>query len=280
LRAALRIFYEVIAYRVRKREMANLAAAAAIMTALRLPARELVVRFAFGVLLNVLAYLTNDYCDIEVDLASPDKDHEKASFLSAHRREALFLQVGIAAVLFVWGLYWDLSLLLSLAFGAGICWVYSAWFKRVALLDIVSMAFWGMAMPLCAVPMHQSVGWLLLVQLGLFSTCFETMQVVRDRRADAAIGLRSTAVVIGERASLVLARVLMAASGIYAILVLDRYVGMIVFGAAFLPLSERNAERSWDHVRWVFGVAWLGLIASIVVRSSTFGWIVRDTVLR
>ncbi|MBW2276468.1 MAG: hypothetical protein JRF63_03185, partial [Deltaproteobacteria bacterium] len=74
--APFRILLAVAVYRLRKLEMANMFAAGAIMFALRLGWDDIAVRLGFGLLLNLLAYLTNDYCDVNQDLTSPNKDHD------------------------------------------------------------------------------------------------------------------------------------------------------------------------------------------------------------
>src|SRR5437899_3138048 len=90
--AAFRILGDVLVYRIRKLEMANLVAVVAILVALRRPIDDTVVRTGFAVLLNLLAYLTNDYCDLEHDLAT-GREREKTLFLYEHRSAALWVQV-------------------------------------------------------------------------------------------------------------------------------------------------------------------------------------------
>ena len=89
---AFRIIADVAAYRLRRLEMANLVAVVALMLALRLPLPEILLRTAFSALLNLFAYLNNDFCDIERDLSVRDRDAEKTRFLAAHRTAALAVQ--------------------------------------------------------------------------------------------------------------------------------------------------------------------------------------------
>ena len=68
--SALRILFDVVVFRLRRLEMANLAGAVSVMLALRLPVSDVVLRTGFALLLNVLAYLTNDYYDLEPSAAA------------------------------------------------------------------------------------------------------------------------------------------------------------------------------------------------------------------
>ncbi|HEY2733287.1 MAG TPA: hypothetical protein VGI70_04845, partial [Polyangiales bacterium] len=97
--AGLKIVAGVVGYRIRKLEMANLAAATSIALALRLSFTDVVVRTLFAFVLNALVYLNNDYIDVQIDLNSADKDTEKALFLAAHKGAARLAQWSLVALL-------------------------------------------------------------------------------------------------------------------------------------------------------------------------------------
>jgi 4-hydroxybenzoate polyprenyltransferase len=274
LGAALKILTDVALYRIRKREMANLAAAATIMAALRLDWAEMGVRLGFGLLLNLLAYLTNDYFDVEEDLRSPHKDAAKTAFLKDHLREALVLQLVLAGLLAALGALWSRGLIVALVAGAGICWLYSARLKRVPIADVLAMAAWGVAMPLVAMPLDSILGWCLVAQLGLFSACFETIQVMRDHEEDVSTGTHTTAVLLGLRGALVLERVLMVLSAAFAVLFLNRWVGLALLVAPFLPFERGREEAYWNRVRMVQGLAWLAMTGWIAWSGSSMGLLV------
>ena len=99
LSAGLRIVVEAVVYRVRKLEMANLAAAGAIALALRLDFLDITYRVAFAFALNILVYLNNDYIDVHLDLRSTDKDSAKTRFLAANMRAALGAQIVLTLIL-------------------------------------------------------------------------------------------------------------------------------------------------------------------------------------
>jgi len=273
MRAAFKILVDVLAYRLRKLEMANMVAATAIMLALRLPVRELGVRTGYALLLNLLAYLTNDYYDVEHDLAG-GRELDKTRFLAAHRREALYAQLGLAALLLVIGALTYPGLILAAAAGAGICWAYSARFKHRAYADVIAMTMWGVAMPLVAVPLDSRLAWALVLQLGLFSACFELIQVMRDHDEDRALGIDTTAVRLGQTRTLALARVMMLLSAAYAILVLQRWFGLLLLAAPLIPVGG-DVPRYWNRIRMTLGVVWLATLVWVFFAGASAGWLFR-----
>ncbi len=282
LAAALRIVYEVVAFRVRRLEMANLAGAVSIMLVLHLPWREVVWRSAFAAMLNVLVYLNNDFHDVDLDVVSPDKDTAKAEFLARHRRAALLAQWVLGALLAALAAATSHGLLLVLVAGFGTCFLYSARLKHTPWLDVVAMTVWGVVMPLSGSPLDLSLGLALALQLGLFSSVFESIQVIRDHDADARQGVRTTAVVLGVPATLRLTRVLMLAVAVYGGLVLHPLAGGLALSALFVRLRPGDAERFWTQVKLVYGVSWLTACGALYVEGHSRGlWLelVREATL-
>jgi 4-hydroxybenzoate polyprenyltransferase len=259
--AALRIIAGVVAYRIRKLEMANLAGAGSIAVALHLPILDIAIRTAFAFILNALVYLNNDYIDIQIDLASADKDAEKSRYLAENKRAALLAQWTLVALLAAVALVYDPGLFVPLIAGGGICFWYSAQLKHRPYLDILAMIIWGVTMPLCGSPLDSTVGLLMALQLGLFSGVFETIQVMRDADEDREEGVRTTGVVLGKARSLILARVQMVFCSLYALLVLQPWAAAVSLGALVMPFSETDIERYWTRVKLVYGVAWLVICA-------------------
>ena len=127
---ALAITADVLSFRLRRLEMLNLLGALAIALVLRLAPLDVAVRMLFALLLNILVYLNNDYCNVAEDLDSAGRDLAKTRFLREHMGAALGAQLALLAALAALGLVWSRGLLLALVLGGGTCWVYSAALKR------------------------------------------------------------------------------------------------------------------------------------------------------
>ena len=272
--AAFKILIDVGIFRLKKLEMANMFAAVAIMFAIHLPLVDVAVRFGFGILLNLLAYLTNDYYDVDQDLASPNKDHKKAAFLKKHMRAAVFAQIFLAILLAVIGYLWSPGLVVALVAGGGICWVYSWKLKRYPYVDVLAMISWGVAMPLIGFPLDSLLGWCLVAQLALFSACFESIQIVRDHDEDVRSGVRTTAVRLGVKPTMFLLRLFMILSVAYAVLVLNRWFGLALAVTMLIPFNKDKTHIYWNKVRLTMGLVWLAMIGWIWWYGYTTGFLV------
>lgn len=260
---ALKILFDVAVFRLRRLEMANIAGALAIAAACHLSWTEIGFRGLFAFLLNLLVYLNNDWYDLDDDLAAVAKDQRKNAYLASHLGAALRAQVGLFALLVALALVWGGGLLLALMAGFGVCWAYSAGLKRVPYCDVLAMIAWGMAMPLCGLAPGHPEGWLLLGQLGLFSGVFESIQVIRDHDADAAAGVRTTAVALGLARACTLVRVLLVGSAIYAAMMFTWWIAVLPLVAALLPISLAQIDRHWHRVRVLLGLALLAEAALV-----------------
>lgn len=268
---AVKITADVLVFRLRRLEMANLAGAAALALTLRLSPFDVVVRMTFALLLNLLVYVNNDYCNISEDLGSEDRDREKTHYLRDHMDAARTAQLVLLCVLVAFGLFWSRGLLVALALGGGVCWAYSAALKRMPIVDIVAVMLWGLAMPLVGSPLDRAVGWYVAIQLALFAGVFELIQVVRDRSGDAADGARTTAVVLGVDATRLFARGLILVAALYTALVIQPWLGLLAACAALPRLDESGAARYWNHVRLVFGITLLAGCAWVFFTGGTAG---------
>jgi 4-hydroxybenzoate polyprenyltransferase len=269
--AAFRIVADVLVYRLRKLEMANLAAATSIGLALHLRFTDVAVRTFFALLLNVLVYLNNDYVDAELDLRSTDKDSAKTRYLNDHLGAALFAQWGLVALLVLFSVVYDVGMLAPLALGGGICVWYSAYLKRRPYFDVPSMMLWGLAMPACGFPWQSTLGWCLAVELGLFSGVFEAIQVMRDADEDAAEGVRTTGVVLGQAKTLTLTRVLMVVSTAFAALVIHPIAGVISAVSLVIPFTPDRIARYWTLVKMNYGITWLFICAWVFFSGKSSG---------
>lgn len=273
--AVFRILRDVIVYRIRKREMANLASSLTIMLAMGLAVDDIAVRFVFAVGLNLAVYLTNDIYDVDADLASPSKDVEKATFLRAHR-PAAWMAVLVPVVLMAGiGCLWNRELLVTLVVAAGVCWAYSARLKRVAFVDLPTILICAVAGSMLAFPLDRMLGWCLAGLLGLFAACFQTVQMVRDHDDDEAFGTRTTAVALGPHATIRLQRALLVGAAVYTALVLHRWVGAAMILTAFLPFRADQANTHWNRIRIALGLAWLAIVAWVSWTGASYGWVLQ-----
>lgn len=257
MRAEFKIAADVAWYRLRRFEMANLGAAMLLGLALRLDGFDFAIRVAFGALLNLLVYLNNDYLDRDDDAASPSKDAEKTRYLTEHRSAAMRAQLGLLALLLILALIYGHGLLGPLVVGGGVCWLYSAVLKRRPYVDVLAMMAWGVAMPWVAVPPGSSEGWALLIQLGLFSGVFESIQVMRDHDEDRSLNVRTTAVVLGLSNTRWLMRGLLIACAAYAAMSFHWAIAILPIVALCVPIPEHGLERYWNRVRALLGATLL-----------------------
>jgi 4-hydroxybenzoate polyprenyltransferase len=245
--------------------MNNLPVAISMMIALSMPWGDLLFRSAFALVLNVYVYLMNDYFDIAVDLASDQKDQPKVAFMAKHKGATLGAIAGLGVLLAAAALiHGSLVLTLCLLANTIIIGTYSAWLKRLPIVDILMMVLWGGAMQLVAVPdANQALAWKLIGLVSLLCACYEPIQVIRDEPDDRKHGLVTTAVLLGTRATAWIYRVLVLVTTAYGVLLLESPVCWGFALAALLPLEPSTARRSWDLARVIFGLAWLGILATI-----------------
>lgn len=258
LRAELQILSDVTTYRLRRLEMANLGGTFALALALHLPWPEVALRLGFGLLLNILVYLNNDYLDGDDDLAADSRDHGKTDFLMRHRGAALRAQLGLVAALALLAAWHDDGLGLVLLLGGGVCFAYSLVLKRRPVVDVLAMMAWGVAMPLAGVPTDRiAEAAPLLVMLGLFSGVFESIQVVRDLDEDRARGVRTTAVVFGRGATLLLMRVLACAAAVHAWSSFGLAVAIPIAWGVVRPVADTDPNALWNRMRGLCGLAFV-----------------------
>jgi 4-hydroxybenzoate polyprenyltransferase len=261
--AELQILRDVASYRIRRLEMANLAGAFAIMLALHLPVLDIFARGMFGLGLNLLVYLNNDWHDREDDVDATGREHDKTGFLRAHPAAAVRAQLGLAGLLAGFAVVYGGGLWHALLWGGGVCWAYSAILKRRPFVDVLAMVVWGVAMPMVAVPPGSESGWPLLIQLGLFSGVFETIQVVRDHDDDRARGIRTTAVALGPALTRRLTRLLCLLCAMWAAASFHPLLALPSLVASALPMAPVDTNRTWNRVRFLLGLTLAGECALV-----------------
>ncbi len=269
--AIFQILADVLVFRLRRLEMANLAGALSIMFVLGLPLLDVGIRVLFALLLNLLVYLNNDYCDITWDLQADSRDRQKTQFLRQHLGAAVAAQLLLLAGLIAFALAYGGGLLLALGCGGGVCWAYSALLKRRPGFDVLAMTLWGVAMPMVGFAPEWLIGWCLAGQLGLFSAVFESIQVLRDHDEDFATGVRTTGVWLGPQKNLWLIRGLIIAAALYMGLVIHGFLGIVVGLAVLVPCRKDAVTTYWTRIRMIFGLAWLTACLSCYLYGATSG---------
>jgi 4-hydroxybenzoate polyprenyltransferase len=223
--------------------------------------------------MNLLIYLNNDYNDIDADLASPKTDKDKTLFLHANRGAAVFVQIAMAAMLAAVGVAGGPGLLIAIAAGALPVVLYSTKIKGVPYVDVFMALLCGTTLMLVAFPIDRLLGWCLALQLGLFTACFQVMHLIRDRDADGAFGIRTTAVRLGVERSVWLNRALALLASGFAVCVLHRWAGLPLLLAVVLPHQPGQADRYWNRVRVIFGLGWLVLTGYVFWQGHADGWL-------
>ncbi len=263
--AAWRIAADVAIYRLRKREMGNLATSLTLALALRLGFADVAARALFGVALNVFVYLVNDCFDVGIDLRAPGRDSARTRFLAKHIRVGWAVSAAMALGLCVFGALHSSGLLLAALVNVAVIVAYSGALKHRPGADLVAMGAWGVSMAMVGYPLDRATGWRYAALLGLLSVVTEAVQVIRDEPSDRAAGVRTTAVVWGARTTSRLAKVTMLAAALYAATSLHP-VGLVLVLGVFVPLRGDRITRSWDLLRALFGLTWLVLLGLLRLR--------------
>ena len=255
--APLRIIAETLWYRVRRREANNFITTLSLMVAFKLPLPDMLYRGGFALLLNIYAYLINDYCDVEIDLSSSDKDRKKTVFLSEHRKDATIALLLLAVVLGIAGALHSPILFICFLANTAVVYSYSVRFKHMPYLDVVAMIICGITMSMPAIPQNSLIAYKYFGVLGLICAAFEVVQVIRDEPEDRLAGVCTTAVRLGAfRARLVFIFLVLSVTA-YSYFLIHSFAGLLFLPALAVPLSSKNASRAWDILRLIFGTAWL-----------------------
>ncbi|MBL8604396.1 MAG: UbiA family prenyltransferase [Myxococcales bacterium] len=260
--AAAKIVADVVVYRVKKREAANLATSLTLALALGAGPRELGLRGLFGAALNVFVYLVNDCFDVEIDLAAEGRDLGRTRHLAAHRRLAWGIVAALGVALVAGGFVAGGGLGLTALVNIAVIFAYSRVLKHRALYDLVAMALWGVSMAMVGFAPAVARGWRLAGLLGLLSVVTECVQVLRDQPTDEAAGVKTTAVVLGAAATARLARAFLCGAALYAAVMIHP-VGLVLALGVGVRLTPAAARRSWDQLRVLFGATWLVLMALV-----------------
>lgn len=216
------------------------------------PRQGVVMVFLAGVLLMRSAgCVINDVADRDLD---PHVARTRQRPLAARRvtvREALWLFIGLCAVAFGLVLLLNtLTILLSLV--AVVLAASYPLMKRFHHLPQVHLgAAFGWSIPMAyaaltgAVP---AIAWLLFAANLVWTVIYDTQYAMVDREDDLKIGIKSTAILFGERDRRIIAR-------LQAVL-----LGLLI-------LVGLGAGLGWIYYLWLFGAAWLALYQQYLIRD-------------
>jgi 4-hydroxybenzoate polyprenyltransferase len=223
---------------------------------------DILFRMGITVYANVLAYFINDYIDIEIDLAANNKNNKKALFLKQHKHLALVLIICLITTLLIISLIYNQSVCFAVILVFFVIFIYTNELKKRPYLDIIGCFFWGISLPWIALPdvSWNSIKYILL--LGLFSSCTEIVQCIKDFEFDKSCGVRTTPVVIGIQKSFIFIRLLFVVSAFYSILVLHHWAGTLLLLLIFLD-TKQEMPKYWMKLRIVFGIVWLILMSQL-----------------
>ena len=217
---------------------------------------DFLVRMGVTLYLNLLGYFINDFIDIEVDLASKDKDQSKALFIKEHKKTALALILCMSTCLVTATLFYSQSVCFAVIMLLFIVTIYTDSFKNKAFWDVIFIGLWGLALSWIAIPDFSWQGIKLIVLLFMFGCSFETVQTLKDYEEDRKFGLTTTPIVIGVQKTFLVLRILYVTSALYAIFVLKEITGIFILVPLFFSTTQ-NMATYWTKLKIVWGIVWL-----------------------
>ena len=245
-------------HRVRRGEGALLAVNLSLVAYLAVtPGRALAQALVSAVVI-ALMYAFNDLYDAPTDWNNPKKDRGViAAYLEYRYAGAValailkVLTIGVAFLVLGPG---------TAAVVAGVMVVnviYSVVLKGVPIVDVAWVWVWGALYgAIVGAPLA------LLVVVGLMTSVCHLFQTLDDRRADAEVGIRTTAV-----RSPVLARNVLTGLSLLLFFALAGSLGAAIALTAFVPLGlffiASRPGVAWLLTKAYFAAVWLSLLGTI-----------------
>jgi len=223
---------------------------------------DFIIRMAVTLYINVLGYFINDFIDIEVDLASKDKDQSKALFIKEHKKTALALILCMSTCLVTATLFYSQSVCFAVIMLLFIVTIYTDSFKNKAFWDVIFIGLWGLALSWVAIPDFSWQGIKLIVLLFMFGCSFETVQTLKDYEEDRKFGLTTTPIVIGVQKTFLVLRILYVTSALYAIFVLKEITGIFILVPLFFSTTQSMATY-WTKLKIVCGIVWVVIMVRL-----------------
>lgn len=266
LKVSYRLLSDAIIDRLKRKEANSLITNLMLLLAFHFGVADIAVRMAVTFVLNVLVYFINDFIDVEIDLANADKDRTKALYIKENKRTAFALIVCTSAALLILTLLYSKSVCLGVILALLIIFLYTDYFKNMAVFDIIGCFVWGVSMAMPAIPDFSPQGIKLILLIGIFTASFEVVQCIKDYEEDKQYNLRTTPIVIGIPRAFLLARSLYVLAAAYTIFILGEIQGALLLVPMFFS-TEQEMDTYWMKLRVVYGIVWITIMARLF-----FGW--------
>ncbi len=168
-----------------------------------LPQSWVLLVFVVGVvLMRSAGCIINDYADREVDRHVERTAERPITSGKVSEREALTLFGALLLISFLLVLTQN-GLTIQLSFGAaGLATLYPFMKRYTHLPQLFLGAAFGWAIPMAFAAVHGEVpmaAWLLFLATLCWAVVYDTMYAMVDREDDLKVGIRSTAILFGER---------------------------------------------------------------------------------
>ncbi len=247
------------------------------------PEWHLIVIFSLGTLLMRSAgCVINDYADRHLDGHVQRTKHRPLATGQVSEKQALTLFLLLLSCSFLLVLLTNtLTIMLSFA-GAGLAMVYP-FMKRFTHLPqfVLGAAFaWGMPMAWAAQEnaLHPVI-WLMFAGCLLWIVAYDTQYAMVDREDDLKIGIKSTAILFGEKDNLIiqlLQSLTLVILGLCGWLLNSGpffYLGLVAMGGFFLYQKKLTKGRERDLCFQAFlnnNLAGLAVFVGIVLDNCFF----------
>ena len=196
--------------------------------------------FTTGVfLMRSAGCVINDYADRNIDGQVERTKNRPLAQKRVTPKEALYLFAGLALTAFVLVLFMN-ALTIAMSFVGAILAASYPFMKRYTNLPqvVLGTAFaWSIPMAFAAqtgsVPF---AAWYLFIATILWTTAYDTMYAMVDRKDDLEIGVKSTAILFGKNDKLIIGSlqiatlVLLSIAGVYLTLGTLYYSGLFIAG--------------------------------------------------
>ncbi len=205
------------------------------------------VVFTAGVfLMRSAGCVINDYADRRIDRKVERTKNRPLAQNRIHPKEALYLFASLALIAFALVLFMN-ALTIAMSFVGVLLAASYPFMKRITNLPqvILGTAFaWAIPMAFAAqtgtVPL---AAWLMFLATILWTTAYDTMYAMVDRKDDLEIGVKSTAILFGRKDKIIIGAlqfatlILLIIAGVYLTLGTLYYIG--VFSAACFSVYQQ-----------------------------------------